>query len=250
MVQAPSIIPPTQPARGGGRGIRGGGQAARGGDQPDVGRPRELVQSGRAQPRCYALTARPEAKASDAVITGTISVCNRDASVLFDPGSTYAYVSSYFTPYLVVPRDYLSAHVYVSTPVGDPIVVDRVYRSCVVIIGGLETRVDLVLLNMVDFDVILGMDWFSPYHAVLDSHAKSVTLTLPGLPRLEWRGTLGHSTCSVVSYMKARRMVDKGCLAYLAYVRDSSAEVPFMDSVPVVREFLEIVRDIVTLNSR
>ena len=107
-------------------------------------------------------------------------------------------------------------------------------------IGGLETRAYLLLLDMVDFNIILGMDWLSPYHAIFDCHAKTVTLALPGLPRLEWRGTPGHSTRSVISYMKARRMVEKGCLAYLAYVRDSSAEVPSIDSVPVVHEFPKV----------
>ncbi|XP_070002595.1 uncharacterized protein [Nicotiana sylvestris] len=129
--------------------------------------------------------ARREAEASDAVITGTVSVCSRDVSVLFDPGSTYFYVSSYFAPYLVVPHDSLSAPVYVSTPVSDSMVVDHVYRACMVIIGGLETHVDLLLPDMVDFDVILGMDWLSPYHTILDCYAKTVTLELPGLPRLE-----------------------------------------------------------------
>ncbi|XP_070011003.1 uncharacterized protein [Nicotiana sylvestris] len=50
IVQAPGVPQPAQPVRGGGRGDRGG--------------------------------AKPEAKASDAVITGTILVCDRDASVL------------------------------------------------------------------------------------------------------------------------------------------------------------------------
>ncbi|XP_070005696.1 uncharacterized protein [Nicotiana sylvestris] len=122
---------------------------------------------------------------SDVIIIGTVSVCSRDASVLFDPGSTYMYVSSYFASYLVVPRDSLSAPVYVSTPVGYSIIVYRVCHSCVVIIGGLETSLDLLLLDMVDFDVILGMDWLSPYHAILDYHATTVTLALSRLPQLE-----------------------------------------------------------------
>ncbi|XP_070003218.1 uncharacterized protein [Nicotiana sylvestris] len=170
----------------------------------------------------------------------TVLVCSRNASILFDPRSTYYYMSSYFASYLVVPRDFLNAPVDVSTPVGDFIVVDRVYHSCVVVIRGLETRVDLLLLDMVDFDIILRMDWLTPYHAILDYHAKTVTLALPGFPCLEWRGTPGHSTSRVISYMKARRMVDKGCLAYLAYVRDFSAEVPSMDSLPIVSEFPKV----------
>ncbi|XP_070003046.1 uncharacterized protein [Nicotiana sylvestris] len=142
--------------------------------------------------------------------TGTVSVC-RDASVLFDPGSTYSYMSSYFSSYLVVPRDSFSAPMYVSTPVRDSIIVDHIYCSCVVDIGGLETRVDLLLLDMVNFDVILRIDWLSPYLTILDCHAKT-----------------------------AQCMVEKGCLTYLDYVRESSAEVLSMDSVPVVREFPEV----------
>ncbi|XP_070029760.1 uncharacterized protein [Nicotiana sylvestris] len=131
-------------------------------------------------------------------------------------------------------------HIWVSTPVGYAIVVDRVYRSCVVTIWNLETNIYLLLFDMVDFDVILGMDWLSTYHAILDCHAKTVALSLPGLPRLEWRRTPGHSTSRVISYMKARRMVEKRCLAYLAYARNSSAEVSSMDLVPVFREFPEV----------
>ncbi|XP_070036892.1 uncharacterized protein [Nicotiana tomentosiformis] len=60
---------------------------------------------------------------------------------------------------------------------------------------------------------------------------------MPWLPRLEWRGTLGYSTSRVVSYLKARCMVEKGCLAYWAYICNYSVEVPFMDSI-LVASFL------------
>ncbi|XP_070054141.1 uncharacterized protein [Nicotiana tomentosiformis] len=174
------------------------------------------------------------------MITGIVPVCHRDALVLFDLGSTYPYVSLYFASYLVVPYDSLGASMYVSKPMGDSIVVDRVYHSCVVTIGSLETSINLLLLDMVDFDVILGMDWLSLYHAILDCHAKTVTLSMPGLPRLEWKGTHGHFISRVISYVIAQRMVEKRCLAYLAHIRDSSVEVFSIDSIPVVREFPEV----------
>ena len=41
----------------------------------------------------------------------------------------------------------------------------------------------------------------------------------------------------VISFLKAQRMVGKGCLSYLAFVRDVGAETPSIDSVPVVRDF-------------
>ena len=72
-----------------------------------------------------------------------------------------------------MPSDSLSISIYVSTLVGDSIVVDRVYHSCVVVIRGLETRVDLLLLDIVDFDVILG---WTGYHLT--------TLSWTVMPRL------------------------------------------------------------------
>ncbi|XP_070046344.1 uncharacterized protein [Nicotiana tomentosiformis] len=85
-----------------------------------------------------------------------------------------------------------------------------------------------------------GMYWLSPYHAILDCHAKIVTLAMLGFSGLEWRWTPGYSTIRVISYVKARHMVEKVCLAYLAYICDPSAEVPSMGSVPVVHEFPKV----------
>ncbi|XP_070043192.1 uncharacterized protein [Nicotiana tomentosiformis] len=90
---------------------------------------------------------------------------------------------------------------------------------------------------MVDFDVILGMDWLSPCHIVLDYHTTTATLVMTGLPRIEWRESLDYVPNRVIPYLKAQRMVGKGCLSYLAIARDVSADAPTIDFVLVVREF-------------
>ncbi|XP_070040259.1 uncharacterized protein [Nicotiana tomentosiformis] len=112
MITEPVAAPAVRPSRGGeqvGRSrLRGGGQAGGG-------------QSGGAPARFYAF---PSALASDAMIIDIIFVYGWDASVLFDPGSTYSYVSSLFAHFLDVPRESLGTPVYVSTPVGDSVVVD------------------------------------------------------------------------------------------------------------------------------
>ncbi|XP_070022521.1 uncharacterized protein [Nicotiana sylvestris] len=204
-----------------------------------------IAQLGGGQPisapaRFYALPARPNAFTSDAVITGIISVGGRDTSILFDPGSTYSYISSLFARFLVISIEPLGTPIHVSIPVGDSVVVDRIYRSCVVTFYGFETRADLLFLDMIDFEVILGMDWLSPYHVVLDCHAKTVSLAMPGLPRLEWKGSIIDTSSQVISFLKVRHMVEKVCLAYLAYVRDTTVESSTIDLVPVVREFADV----------
>ncbi|XP_070050965.1 uncharacterized protein [Nicotiana tomentosiformis] len=117
LVAPPVVWPP----RGGGQVGRG---RPRGGGHPGGG------QSGGAPSRFYAFPCRPDVEALDAVITCIISVSGSDASVLFDPGSTYSYVSSLFAYFLGVSRESLDTLVYVSTPVGDSVLVDRIYRSC------------------------------------------------------------------------------------------------------------------------
>ncbi|XP_070056944.1 uncharacterized protein [Nicotiana tomentosiformis] len=195
-ITTPATAPVIRPARG-------AGQVGR-------GRPRARGQSGGAPARFYVFPVRPDAVASYVVITCIISVCSRDASILFYPGSTHSYVSSLFSHYLDVSRESLGALVYVSTPVGDSIIMDRIYRSCIVTFCGYETRADLLLLGMTNFEVILGMDWLSSYHAILYCHAKTVTLAIPEFSRLEWRGSSISASSWVISFLKVRHIVEEG----------------------------------------
>ncbi|XP_070034384.1 uncharacterized protein [Nicotiana tomentosiformis] len=138
------------------------------------------------------------------------------------------------------PRLWGKAVQQVSTLVGDYVVVNQIYRSCVVTFYGYKTRADLLLLDMTNLEVILGMDWLSPYYSILDFHSKTVTFAMPELPRFEWKGSSVNTSSRVISFLKARHMVEKGCLAYLAYVRDTTAESPMIDSVLVILEFANV----------
>ena len=69
---------------------------------------------------------------------------------------------SFVTPYIVVQfsvnPETLSEPFSVSTPVRDPVIARRVYRNCPVTVSQKVTSADIVELEMVDFDVILGID--------------------------------------------------------------------------------------------
>ena len=84
------------------------------------------------------------------------------------------------------------------------------------------------------------MDWLSHHHVVLDCYAKTVTLAMPGIPPILWQGSYSRSPTGIISFVRARRLVASGCLAYLDYVRDVSIEPQSVDSVPVVREFSDV----------
>ena len=58
--------------------------------------------------------------------------------MLFDQGSTFSYVSMYFAVEFDMIYDSMIVPIRVSTPVGKPLVVDRVYRSCLISFAGYD----------------------------------------------------------------------------------------------------------------
>ncbi|XP_070024802.1 uncharacterized protein [Nicotiana sylvestris] len=139
-----------------------------------AGRGADRVTQGGGQPRLFATLDRQSAEASAEVITGILLVCSHNAYAIMDPGSTFSYVTPYFAINLGLEPEQLSEPFLVSTPVGESVKVTIVYRGCIVSVQGRNTKADLIELEMVDFDVIMGMDWLSSCYAMLDCHAKIV----------------------------------------------------------------------------
>ena len=50
--------------------------------------------------------------------------------------------------------------------------------SCDVQVCGVTLHADLIVLNMIDFDIILGIDWLALYHACINCHGKQVSFWL------------------------------------------------------------------------
>ncbi|WMV33594.1 hypothetical protein MTR67_026979, partial [Solanum verrucosum] len=156
-----------------------------------------------------------------------------------DPGSTFLYVSTYLVVGFDMMSDCMHVTIHISTPVGESLVVDRVYRSFLVSLTEYDTWVNLIILGIVDLDIILGMDGLSLHHTILDYYDKTMTLAMLVSRKLSgW--VLVVSTLEKLSLPIELRVVDGGCLTYLAFIQDTSVEPPPMDSVPVVREFSHV----------
>ena len=56
---------------------------------------------------------------------------------------------------------------------------DLVFPSCPVLIEGRELLADWVLLDVIDFDVIVGMDWLVKHYATVDCREKEVIFRIP-----------------------------------------------------------------------
>ncbi|KAJ1435700.1 Retrotransposon gag domain [Sesbania bispinosa] len=176
---------------------------------------RGQAQAGRSQARVFAMT-RQDAQASNAVVTGILSICSRDAHVLFDPGATHSFVSLSFATQLGKSPSSLDETLAVTAPVGEILLAD-----CVVSIEGKKLFANLITLDMVDFDVILGMDWLASHYATLDCHNKVVKFEMPGESAFSFQGEQGWAPHNLISVLAASKLLRKGCQGYLALVRDT-----------------------------
>ncbi|XP_070019629.1 uncharacterized protein [Nicotiana sylvestris] len=123
-----------------------------------AGRGADRVTQGGGQPRLFATLDRQSVEASAEVITCILLVCSHNAYAIMDLGSMFSYVIPYFAINLGLELEQLSEPFLVSTPVGESVKVTRVYKGCIVSVQGRNTKADLIELEMVDFDVIIGMD--------------------------------------------------------------------------------------------
>ena len=73
------------------------------------------------------------------------------------------------------PLEILEEPLYVSSPLGIRARIVMICRGCELEISGTLLTVDLKILDMSEFNVILGMDWLKVYRVVIDIKRRRVT---------------------------------------------------------------------------
>ncbi|XP_070036350.1 uncharacterized protein [Nicotiana tomentosiformis] len=127
--------------------------------------------AGRGQARVFAFT-RQDAQASNAVVTCILSICSFDALALIDLGSTHSYVSSCFALRFSRQPELLNDPFLVATPVGESLLAEYVCSACQIRVEGRDTLADLIVLDMINFYMLMGMDWLSSCYTIVDCHYK------------------------------------------------------------------------------
>ncbi|XP_074327841.1 uncharacterized protein LOC141665760 [Apium graveolens] len=192
--------------------------------------------------RVFALTAN-QAAANSGTVSGILLIGRRDAYVLFDTGSTHSVVSLSFVRHLDVAPLLLYPHISISTPMGNSVIISDVYRECPIAVGDRNYKVNLLPMEMHDFDVILGMDWLSEHRATIDCQGKRVIFGDADKPEFVYQGSQPKGDVKLIFALKASKLLSKGCDGYLAFVKDTSKDEPRIEDYPVVREYEDVFPD-------
>ncbi|KAL0539895.1 hypothetical protein IC582_024116 [Cucumis melo] len=191
------------------------------------------------QGRVFA-TNRTEAEKAGTVVTGTLPVLGHYALVLFDSGSSHSFISSAFVSHARLEVEPLHHVLSVSTPSGECMLSKEKVKSCQIELAGHVIEVTLIVLDMLDFDVILGMDWLAANHASIDCSCKEVTFNPPSMASFKFKGGGSKSLPQVISAIRASKLLSQGTWGILASVVDIREADVSLSSEPVVRDYPDV----------
>ena len=113
------------------------------------------------------------------MIQGTFLLFRLWARVLFDSGASHSFIAASCVKVLSLEVDTLDKPLHVSSPLGTKARIDRICQGCELEISGILLTVDLQVMDMSEFEVILGMDWLTAHRVVMDCDRMRVTAYTP-----------------------------------------------------------------------
>ena len=187
-------------------------------------------------PRMYSMPSIDDRDRGD-VVTGIISVDSFDASVLFDSGTSFSFVSEGFVVRASLSMQKISQPVLVSSARG-PISSFSVCLGCSIVLADEVFVANLVVIPLESFDVILGMDWLSQYQAIISCFWKTVSLQAPSGREVIFQGSAMKYSLSLLSQMFPDRWTRKSGIL-LAMV-DGTEVALQVENIPVVCHYLDV----------
>ncbi|GJS66030.1 putative reverse transcriptase domain-containing protein [Tanacetum coccineum] len=150
------------------------------------------------------------------IVTGTFSLNHHYATVLFDFGADFSFISTDFAPLLKEKPSFVNPGYVREVADGKKVEVDRIILDCKLELGNSLFTIDLIPLGHGSFDVIVGMDWLSEHTAEIVCHEKVVRIPLESGEILHVQGERTLGIAKALSNVK----VDEPQLSDIFVVRD------------------------------
>ncbi|XP_014519742.1 uncharacterized protein LOC106776786 [Vigna radiata var. radiata] len=182
--------------------------------------------------RMYALTGA-EVASSGNLITSTCLLYGLPCCVLFDSGATHSFISKACVDRLGLTESEMQLDLVVSTSAATEVRTSTVCIICPIEVEGYKFKVNLICLPLQGLEVILGMDWLTTNHILIDCGKKKLIF-----PSKEEKLSL--------TLGQVREDIIEGAMCFLFLTHldmvegDRSVQREAVGNRSVVKEFLDV----------
>ncbi|XP_073041872.1 uncharacterized protein [Primulina eburnea] len=223
---------------------RGGRQPRQFTPRPSEGQPR-MQGAGSPQAQVYALTREQAEEAREEMIAGKCYLCSYPAYILVDIGASHTFISKRFAVEHHMRSSPLSMPLSVSTPSGVDISVVSMISDGIISYEGYELRSDMIILEMIDFDCIMGINVLRRYCATVYGYQRVVYFYTDEKERWTFYGKGSRPRVRLVSAIRMSRLLEHGHEGYFIYVVDVTEKKKEVgiEEIPVVADFAAVFPD-------
>nr|GEX58111.1 putative reverse transcriptase domain-containing protein [Tanacetum cinerariifolium] len=184
--------------------------------------------------RAYAIKdAEPK---GPIVVTGTFLFNNHYGFVLFDSGFDRNFVDTRFSSMLDIDPVKIGAIYEVELADGRVVSMNTVLKGFTLNLVNHVFKINLMPIELGIFDIIIGMGWLVKHDAAIVCGGKVVRIPY-GNKVLIVKSDNGMSQLKVISCIKARKYVERGCHLFLAHVMENKTKEKRLEDVPVIHDF-------------
>ncbi|KAJ9702931.1 hypothetical protein PVL29_004604 [Vitis rotundifolia] len=192
--------------------------------------------------RVFALT--PTKPDEDALLVeGMILVYSTWVRVLFDTSATHSFISTSCANALGLKMERVENLLLIESLMGTNYRVDRICKEYIMTLADRVLHVDLRILDMIGYDVILGMDWLTVYRTFIDCHhCRIIFYLLDGFEVCFVRGKCVSLPISqsdpCYQYVLRKRSIN-----FLVCLRSKEKAQNDITEIPMVRKFQDVFLD-------
>jgi len=168
-----------------------------------------------------------EAAGSGNLVIGRCMIAGESLCVLYDSGATHSFVSIACVERLGLPVYELHCELAVSTPASGLVRTSSLCARLPVEVEGRRYRVNLICLPLQELEVILGMDWLSANHILIDCREKKLFFLNAEEPEL-------------VSSQSVMRELHDGAQCYMIFTYMEVERGETTSVIPVVQDFGDV----------
>ncbi|GJR36896.1 reverse transcriptase domain-containing protein [Tanacetum coccineum] len=191
-----------------------------------------------AQGRAYMLKDR-NAQQDPNVVTGMFLLNQHLVKVLFDSGADRSFISISLASKLKILSITIDTFYDIEMADGNLVSTNTVIKGCTLTLLNQPFEIDLMPIKLGSFDVVIGMDWLSKYHAKILCDEKVVHIPING-ETLIIRGDRSKTRLNLISCIKTERYISRGCQVFMIQVMEKKSDEKRLEDIPVVKEFPDV----------